>query len=558
MQNVSKLNNISSHISYLNKRLNRNYSFVYDQNLDRYDFFYNNEDPEDYESITQGYWGYLRDIKADRKRVQTSGVSILNSHDGYWGCFEDLNLVSSENFLKNETINTNLFDEQSKSRSANNGKNLNVKFSIENSSSETELDSPESLSSTDEDYDFGQVKNVKKQQQSQWQTQQQFEQSGNPTAKLIYDVCSSKFKIEACKRDEMKIFLQNLEDKESQLKKEILKSINKENLPPKTSPITDNSTEHDLDYNQDESSLILNSNQLKTKTINFLYFSNLNNNATESALTTASDTSLAKNDSFLSLNDCELTTAKKTNLANFKNTFNTLSKLNKSINIFNGNYLSIDKDYLDHFVSFFNVHASMNDLSDLLFNYRRNTHTKKDQNIRKTTTISLCSNILESDDSATNSKPFGWQNHLTMLFEHNNVKIGFMALVDKSVFDKLNLLINNKSATKKIDYVDFVLEANRLSSQLKLSGAQIIICLINFESHFDEQRLLNEATHLDVIFSSNTNMNSMDRVSYKNVENRWLIKSSNNFESLSLVSLSLDEFNSNKLLDIAITKYFVD
>lgn len=528
MQSVSKLNNISSHISYLNKRLNRNYSFVYDQNLDRYDFFYNNEDPEDYESITQGYWGYLRDTKADRKRIQQSVVNNLNSHDGYWGCFEDLNLIKKE---KVSTINL-IDDDQSQSR-----KKLNVKFCIENSSSETE-----SLSSTDEDYDFGQVKNVKmKSQQSQWPQEQQIEQSENPTKKLIYDVCSSKFKIEACKRDEMKIFLQNLEDKESQLKKEILKSINKETLPIIATKSND--------YQGDElPSLTLNSNQQKTKTINFLYFSNLNNNTNES--TPIDNTSLAKNASFLSLNDSELTTHKKTNLANFKNTFNTLSKLNKSINIFNGNYLSIDKDYLDHFVSFFNVHASMNDLNDLLFNYTKNTHTKKDHNIRKTTTISLCSNILES---ATNSKPFGWQNHLTMLFEHNNVKIGFMALVDRTVFDKLNLLV-----TKQIEYVDFVLEANRLSSELKLSGAQIIICLTNFESELDEQRLLNEANQLDVIFSSNTNMSSMDRVTYKNVANRWLIKSSNNFESLSLVSLCLDEFNSNKLLDIAITKYFVD
>lgn len=356
----------------------------------------------------------------------------------------------------------------------------------------------------------------------------------------------------------MKILLQNLEDKESQLKKEILKSIDNQNV--KISPNTSKSKSNESEA---PNQVV----QSKIKKINFLYFSNLNNKNLEATSTDVaiketdslndSKSALIKNSSFLSLNNIEM--SKKTNLANFKNAFNTLSKLNKSINIFNGNYLNIDKDYLDHFVSFFNVHASMNDLNDLLYNYTNSSH-RTDQS-RKTTTVSLCSNILETDSS--NSKPFGWQNHSTMLFEHNNVKIGFMALVDKAIFDKLDHFLakfnsNNKTASTKIEYIDFVIEANRLSSQLKLSGAQIIICLTNFESEFDEQRLLNEASHLDIIFSSNSNLTSLDRLTYKKVENRWLIKSSNNFDSLSLVSLCLDEFNSNKLLDIAITKYFVD
>jgi hypothetical protein len=358
----------------------------------------------------------------------------------------------------------------------------------------------------------------------------------------------------------MKILLQNLEDKESQLKKEILKSISNSTVQNKTSISNENNASPESSNQID---------QPKIKKINFLYFSNLNNKNLETTLSevTNKETQLPLNDSklvsvdnssFLSLSESE-TKTKSTNLANFKNAFNTLSKLNKSINIFNGNYLNIDKEYLDHFVSFFNVHASMNDLNELLYNYTNNIQ-RTDQS-RKTTTVSLCSNILETD--SYNSKPFGWQNHSTMLFEHNNVKIGFMALVDRAIFDNLNQFLtkfnsNNKTVSKKIEYIDFVSEANRLSTQLKVSGAQIIICLTNFESELDEQRLLNEACHLDIIFSSNSNMNSMDRLAYKKVENKWLIKSSNNLESLSLITLCLDEFNSNKLLDIAITKYFVE
>ena len=385
----------------------------------------------------------------------------------------------------------------------------------------------------------------------------------------------------------MKILMQNLEDKESLLKKDILKSINL-NQHTAMKKLTKSNTEATSNTNTI-------ANQSKIKKINFLYFSNLNNkyldgvsditaedgstntklvsrnvnvadtlllsSAHENSATGESESGskLTKNSSFLSLND-SYSKEKSTNLSNFKNTFNTLSKLNKSINIFNGNYLNIDKSYLEHFVSFFNVHASMNDLNDLVYNY---TNSNSDaSNERKTTTVSLCSNIFESD--ASNSKPFGCQNHSTMLFEHNNVKIGFMALVDKAIFDKLNHFLNKFNAnnldfvTKQIEYLDFVAEANRLSAQLRLSGAQIIICLTNFESELDEQRLLNEAPQLDIIFSSNSSGNSTDRLGYTTINNRWLVKSSNNLESLSLVTVSLDEFNSNKLVDIGITKYYID
>jgi hypothetical protein len=169
---VSKLNNISSHINHLNKKLNRNYSFVYDQNLDRYDFFYNNEDPDDYESVSQGYWGYLRDTKADRKVQLNKTNAPTNNHDGYWGIFQDFHL--SNEYFKNELKKT---IESKKS----------VKFCFD-SGSDIEHDS-ESISSNDEDYAFSSSKIAP-------------DLSENPTTKLIYDVCSSKFKIEACKRDE--------------------------------------------------------------------------------------------------------------------------------------------------------------------------------------------------------------------------------------------------------------------------------------------------------------------------------------------------------------------
>ena len=153
----------------MNKKLNRNYSFVYDQNLDRYDFFYNNEDPDDYESEAIGYWGYLRDNKADRKLQLNKNNTIASNHDGYWGLFQDFHL-NNEHFKREvkKPVETK----------------KSVKFSVE-SNSDAELDS-ESMSSIEDDYEFASSKCIDE----------------NPSTKLIYDLCSSKFKIEACKRDE--------------------------------------------------------------------------------------------------------------------------------------------------------------------------------------------------------------------------------------------------------------------------------------------------------------------------------------------------------------------
>lgn len=364
--------------------------------------------------------------------------------------------------------------------------------------------------------------------------------------------------------------MQNLEDKESQLKKELIKSINQTQRSFRSRNAESESlTDSEINLNG------LANEPTNTKKINFLYFSNLNNNKlTEQSQSNSnhkksidnlssleSDSSLvksklSKSSMFLSLNS----QTNKINLANFKNAFNVLNKLNKSINIFNGNYLNIDENYLDHFVSFLNVHASMNDINDLLFNYTNNYSKNVKQNQRKTTTVSLCSNIIEINNNIENSsKPFGSGNSATMLFEHNNVKIGFMALVDEIVFDKLNYFIskfnlNNKN-TNRIEYIDYVEEAKRLSKELKLCGAQVIVALINFESELNEQRLLNEAADLDILFSSNNS----NEVSYKTVNNRWLVKCPNNFDSLSLVTLHLDEIkDTKKLIDVAITKYYVD
>ena len=133
--------------------------------MDRYDFFYNNEDPDDYESTTQGYWGYLRDKRADRSS-SNSPVELKTTYDGYWGTFKDFHLDEFSNY---ESLKTDL-------------DKAKVTFDIL-----AEMDSSTTPSEDENLLNNANESNSK---------------TDTCATKLIYDVYSSKFKIEAGKRDE--------------------------------------------------------------------------------------------------------------------------------------------------------------------------------------------------------------------------------------------------------------------------------------------------------------------------------------------------------------------
>jgi len=63
---------------------------MYDHNLKSYDFHYENEEEDDVDGISEGYWGYLRDRNADKKNSLINNPKH-NSFDGYWGFFKDAN-----------------------------------------------------------------------------------------------------------------------------------------------------------------------------------------------------------------------------------------------------------------------------------------------------------------------------------------------------------------------------------------------------------------------------------------------------------------------------------
>lgn len=159
-----------------------------------------------------------------------------------------------------------------------------------------------------------------------------------------------------------------------------------------------------------------------------------------------------------------------------------------------------------------------------------------------------------------------------MLFEYQNVKIGFMALIDNTTFDNLKTSINNKlklnyvenkdasntTNNNALEYVDFISECDKLSKQLRLCGANIIVVLTNMTDS-NELKLVQESADLDIVFSS-TQKDSASANDVKKIQvgNRWIIKSGTCLDCVSMVSLNLDEFNSNKILDISIAKYLVE
>jgi hypothetical protein len=49
-----------------------------------------------------------------------------------------------------------------------------------------------------------------------------------------------------------------------------------------------------------------------------------------------------------------------------------------------------------------------------------------------------------SGDSEKAQKIFGYGNYSTLLFEYQNIKIGFMALIDSTVFSRLNATIRDR------------------------------------------------------------------------------------------------------------------
>lgn len=189
--------------------------------------------------------------------------------------------------------------------------------------------------------------------------------------------------------------MQSLEDQESKFKKETIKSFDSNCLTIQDTLDTLTAMpSNNLTYST------------KAKQINFLHFSN-KSMASEMLPAVAATASVNA-----SANKTRQppTVDVNRNLTNFKNVFGTLTRLKKSINIFNGDFLNMNR--ADLFLSFINnVHASMNDVDGFIFNYMYEKNQLNDFSMasqsdfqRQTTNVSLCSNIYEAVTPATDSR----------------------------------------------------------------------------------------------------------------------------------------------------------
>lgn len=307
------------------------------------------------------------------------------------------------------------------------------------------------------------------------------------------------------------------------------------------------------------------------KSLNFVYFSNSTSSPSEN-----------NNDNSSAAADEE-----KINLNNFKRAFNVISKLNKSMNIFSGQYShSAHMNALlnSKFFSFSNVHLSVrNDVNifeptTFACNNQQsaaNLASQSSQNCNSNT-INLCSNLTDNTmGAATNA------NHSTMLFEYNGIKLGFIALYDEEFYQQLK-----KTTTHGIEYNDFVVEANRLSEQLKMCGANLIVALVYFANESNETRLLTDtSSNLNVIFSYSTRPTSTTPTAniqqstspadyqFTHSNHKYMFKFFNfNLDHFYLINFKLDlkhhhhhhnqitntNYLNDHLVEIKLVKYFID
>lgn len=295
-------------------------------------------------------------------------------------------------------------------------------------------------------------------------------------------------------------------------------------------------------------------------------------------------------------------------LVNLKNMLNVLTRLNSTINLFTGDSTATtnSQEYNRKFSKLFselNVHASMSGVNDLRNSYfdkyfnnqhmTSTTTTAAAKGNRKLNTVHLCTNIYEAepnyyDDINSNYmektlKPFGQDNHATMIFESNNIKIGFMALADELVYKELkekidNDLIVDDQESRAVEYMDYLSEANKMSKQLRTCGANIIVVLAMMADQTSVDRLIDESNDLDLIIRVEPSTKQVDSqmtcearaISHADADTdkrqakRWLltpasVSSASPFpvSHLSMISLRVDPSNLNQITDIAITKYSI-
>jgi len=119
---------------------------------------------------------------------------------------------------------------------------------------------------------------------------------------------------------------------------------------------------------------------------------------------------------------------------------------------------------------------------------------------------------------------------------------------------------------KDHSYKDFVIEAKRLSEQLRICGVSLIVALTNFDDPESQPRLLTECGSLLNLVLSSSSLPSGDVFKVGDDQSRdtetpavhALKFESNSLDYLYLITLRLEVSGYPKIAHIDLDKYYVD
>lgn len=112
------------------------------------------------------------------------------------------------------------------------------------------------------------------------------------------------------------------------------------------------------------------------------------------------------------------------------------------------------------------------------------------------------------------------------IIEWNGLQIGLMGLVEEEWLDTLSTVDKTN-----IDYIDYVVVADRLCKELRENGAELVIALTHMRWPNDI-RLAKEAKGLDLILGGHDH-----EYEVREVKGVWIVKSGSDFRHLSRVDI---------------------
>ncbi|XP_055319481.1 mannosylglucosyl-3-phosphoglycerate phosphatase isoform X3 [Sitodiplosis mosellana] len=144
------------------------------------------------------------------------------------------------------------------------------------------------------------------------------------------------------------------------------------------------------------------------------------------------------------------------------------------------------------------------------------------EHIAKTSFPWLMSNVVDNETG----RPLGSGKN-THVIEHNGIKVGIMGLVEKEWLDTLPTI-----DPKEVTYTDFIKTGNKLATQLRNEGCDLIIALTHMRTPNDF-KLANNTSGIDIILGGHDHVCEDDVVNGIHV-----IKSGTDFRQFGLITMT--------------------